>query len=150
MTDRPDTVELAEAAEILKVSRDCLLRRARAGKVPGAKIGRRWVFQRAALIEMIREGARQRAQNFTPVYARSLAGSRHRELEQRTPKWADLSAIYAFYYRCEEISRRTGIPHHVDHIVPLFGRNVSGLHVGENLRVIPASENLRKSNRWTP
>lgn len=54
------TTGLEEAAKLLRVSRDCLLRKARAGIVPGAKIGRSWVFVSADLIELIRQKARER------------------------------------------------------------------------------------------
>ncbi|MGH7747767.1 MAG: helix-turn-helix domain-containing protein, partial [Candidatus Dormibacteria bacterium] len=55
------TVGLTDAAILLRISEDCLLRKARAGRVPGAKIGRQWVFIRTDLLELIRKQARERA-----------------------------------------------------------------------------------------
>ena len=62
---------------------------------------------------------------------------------QRIPAWADHDKIRAFYRLAAEFSKLY-VPHHVDHIVPLNGELVSGLHVENNLQVIPAQDNLRK------
>lgn len=58
--------------------------------------------------------------------------------------WAEIEGMYHFAKVMEQI---TGQKYHVDHIEPLQGRDVSGLHVPWNLRAIPARENMRKSNR---
>lgn len=65
-----------------------------------------------------------------------------------TPNWADKKAIKAIY---EEARRRTlasGIPHEVDHVLPIQGRKVCGLHVEYNLQILTASENISKHARY--
>ena len=59
----------------------------------------------------------------------------------RIPKWADLKAIQQFYYNCPE-------GYEVDHIVPLNGENVSGLHVLSNLQYLTKVDNIKKGNTW--
>ena len=77
------------------------------------------------------------------------ASKRRAEEMQRTPKWADFSQIQAVYERAAVLTAETGIPHHVDHEIPLKGEKVSGLHVHINLRPLPAKENLSKHNKFT-
>jgi hypothetical protein len=71
---------------------------------------------------------------------------RYAALTNGTPAWADPSKIMAVYDERDRLSRETGIPHHVDHVIPLQGKLVCGLHVEANLRAIPARENLIKKN----
>lgn len=75
---------------------------------------------------------------------------RKRSMDKATPDWADLDKVRMIYKICREISRETGVQHHVDHAVPLTSKKVCGLHNEFNLRVMPGIENLRKQNRSWP
>lgn len=67
---------------------------------------------------------------------------------RRIPAWADLSEIAKVYEQRDALEHETGIKHDVDHVIPLQGKFVSGLHVHTNLRVIPSEENRKKGNRF--
>ena len=69
----------------------------------------------------------------------------------RTPNWLTKDQkrqIEIEHQLAAWCTKVTGIKYHVDHIVPLQGKTVSGLHVPWNLQVIPASDNHKKSNRF--
>ena len=68
---------------------------------------------------------------------------------QATPKWLteeQNKAIQEVYTHARECEMLTGDEYHVDHIVPLQGENICGLHVPWNLQVLPSDLNLSKSN----
>lgn len=80
------------------------------------------------------------------------AGIRHKSKLQRIPGWlteADFKYMKSLYVSSALITKLTGIAHHVDHIIPLRGALISGLHCPSNLQIIPAKENLSKGNKWT-
>ena len=90
--------------------------------------------------------ARHRAK-FLP---RKLIRNREREIHENRarPKWADREKIDAIYALAKTVTELSGVPHHVDHEIPLHGKLVSGLHVETNLRVIQATDNLKKFNKF--
>jgi len=71
----------------------------------------------------------------------ALTTAHKKVVKQRTPAWANLQKIVEFYKNCPE-------GYQVDHIIPLRGKNVSGLHVVENLQYLTAKENRNKSNYY--
>ncbi len=69
------------------------------------------------------------------------------------PKWLSakqMKAIHEIYRDMRTRNRLAGkIEYHVDHVVPLNGETVCGLHVPWNLEVVKAKDNIAKSNTYT-
>lgn len=80
----------------------------------------------------------------------AFAAVRRAAIGQATPAWLtkeDKSLIYDLYKESERLSKETGIKHSVDHIVPLRGKEVSGLHVPWNLQIMILIDNVKKKNK---
>jgi hypothetical protein len=70
---------------------------------------------------------------------------------QACPPWLseeDRWMVQEVYELAQLRSNMLGFSWHVDHVVPLRGKAVSGLHVPWNLQVIPGVENMSKSNKF--
>lgn len=77
--------------------------------------------------------------NMNAHYKRAYTSAK----QHRTPLWANIERIKEIYKNCPKGCQ-------VDHIIPLRGKTVSGLHVENNLQYLPKSENTRKANKWLP
>lgn len=75
--------------------------------------------------------------------------AKHRACKlQATPQWADQDAISELYHLREWVSALYQEQFEVDHIIPLRGKNVCGLHVADNLRIVDMKTNRIKSNKF--
>ena len=80
----------------------------------------------------------------------AIAAKRRARKLEATPSWLsnqNFEAIKEFYKEAKRLEDLFGGLYHVDHIVPLQGKSVCGLHVPWNLQVLTASENYSKSNK---
>lgn len=100
--------------------------------------------------EKVNAQKRQYQRNNRHIYNKLKAKRKAAEL-QRTPAWLtadDFWLIEEAYALAALRTKVFGFAWHVDHIVPLQGKLVSGLHVPTNMQVIPRDENRRKSNSF--
>lgn len=85
---------------------------------------------------------------------RAMRGKHRKDhLKLAAPPWLTAeqwAAMDAFYREARRLTVETGIEHHVDHIIPLRGGCVSGLHVPWNLRVLPGLDNESRPRIYTP
>ena len=105
---------------------------------------------RAEQPEKIKATKKSYAQRKKDVVNAAVARRKAARL-QRTPKWltaVDLCKIKNMYAIAAALSQTSSESWHVDHIIPLKGKTVSGLHVPANLRVIRCVENIRKNNTF--
>lgn len=77
------------------------------------------------------------------VYNRAYIGVRNARVKQTTPPWLSLDQRREII----EIYKNRPEGYHVDHIVPIHGKNLCGLHVPWNLQYLPAIENMKKGNK---
>jgi 5-methylcytosine-specific restriction endonuclease McrA len=85
-----------------------------------------------------------------PSEVKASTNDRRRRHKNATPKWLtkeQKAQIRQMYVDALTTSRVTGVHYVVDHIVPIRGESVCGLHVPWNLRIITQEENLKKSNK---
>lgn len=102
-----------------------------------------------------RHKQRDRAQRYyVEHYDRVIANVKLRRHAKyrRVPPWLTVEhrrKIADIYREAHSLTKVSGIKMHVDHIIPLQGKNVSGLHVPWNLRIVRGYDNLSKHNKWT-
>jgi hypothetical protein len=90
-------------------------------------------------VELCRQQSLEWAKNNRGKY-RAKVARRRAALKNATPKWVNYDEITKIYENCPS-------GYHVDHVIPLNSKIVSGLHVPWNLQYLPAYENLSKGNR---
>ena len=95
-----------------------------------------------------RENNREKRRTSDKLWRENNKGKKNFQTAKRraakllaTPRWANMDKIKEIYKNCPE-------GHEVDHIVPLQGINVCGLHVENNLQYLTKLENKEKGNKW--
>lgn len=101
----------------------------------------------AANPDKIRVSKAQYVQANLDKHAALMARRRAAKIH-RTPVWADPKKTEKVYEEARMMTLMMDEPWHVDHVIPLRGRRVSGLHVHTNLQLLPGVENVRKNNRY--
>lgn len=108
--------------------------------------------RRALKGDELRAYDRERAQlPHRKAIKREWSRKRHMTIKQATPNWLtelDHLILKEMYHLAVIRSKALGMDFDVDHIIPLHGKNVSGLHVPSNLQLLPRKQNISKKNHF--
>jgi hypothetical protein len=97
------------------------------------------------LANLEQKRAKDKAYQQANLHKFNAMGAKRRACRRSAiPAWADLDAIAVVYKKARDLGM------HVDHVVPLQGKTVCGLHVWENLQLLAGAENISKGNRHWP
>lgn len=95
------------------------------------------------------EAIRKRTRSWAVRHPAKCQGysSARRAAEEQARLVKTTPELTRVFSKCRELTAATGVPHEVDHIYPLRGHLVCGLHVPSNLRVVTAKLNSRKGSK---
>lgn len=108
-------------------------------------------YQKTDKFKTINKRAVKKYRLANPEKENARTAKRRAAKLRATPKWLTAEEhdwIEALYFTAANFTERSGEQWHVDHIIPLQGKNVCGLHLPWNLQVIRAKDNLRKSDKF--
>lgn len=97
-------------------------------------------FKNGDRVQYVKDMNRPRKQSKKPKSKSHWARKRYLKIGLATPKWINIDEML-------EIYNNKPAGHHVDHIIPINGKNVCGLHVPWNLQYLKASDNIKKGNK---
>ena len=142
-----DRVKSAESHVKFRASRLTKQAERRSLRLPGDRAAiARWYRENTALSK-----SRASAWNKAHPWMSRASWARYNARKlQATPEWRNDAAITEIYRARDAAQELFGVSVHVDHIVPLDGGRVCGLHVETNLRLMPGPENSSKGNRYWP
>lgn len=111
-------------------------------------------YRHGACVECINNRAKQWRKDNSSLYKLKRSYTLHKQkfkYHRAAPLWLtkkDWQKMTEFYLDAIYLTMITGEKHHVDHIVPINGTKVCGLHVPWNLQILTAKQNLDKGNKF--
>ena len=102
-----------------------------------------------------RDGVREKAAERSRIWRKlnpgklsALSAQNEEARKQAMPEWANRHLINFIYTTRRYIQMETSERWQVDHVIPIKGKTVCGLHVHNNLQIVTADYNRKKSNKF--
>jgi hypothetical protein len=112
-----------------------------------AELGKKWISENKEKAKLNRHLWKKNNKDLNRMYSLNRLANK----KQRTPSWYgefDAFVMKEAHHLAKLREEITGFKWDVDHIIPLCGKQVSGLHVHNNIQVIPKSMNVQKHNKY--